>query len=309
MSKNLNSFNEIVINWHITEVCNYSCEYCFAKWGRPNELHRQPFAVENLIQELASYFFSEDCSFKKVIPFRDVRINFAGGEPFILGRRFIDIIYLAKSYGFKVSIITNGHFLYNNIDTVPNDLFDMVGISFDSQNVGVSKAIGRVDRKGQVLSKDNILALSEWVRADNNKSKFKVNTVVNQLNVEEDFSEFIKVLSPDKWKLFQVKPFNGHNLLINDEQFRAFVQRHCETGVTIFDETNDEMTESYLMIDPKGRFYQSSTESTESGHYSYSDVITEVGAERAIKQIRFSANKYLERYVPNNDIVINGLAL
>ncbi|EGR3240148.1 radical SAM protein, partial [Vibrio parahaemolyticus] len=25
--------NELVINWHMTEVCNYSCKYCFAKWG------------------------------------------------------------------------------------------------------------------------------------------------------------------------------------------------------------------------------------------------------------------------------------
>ena len=23
---------ELVVNWHITEACNYKCDYCFAKW-------------------------------------------------------------------------------------------------------------------------------------------------------------------------------------------------------------------------------------------------------------------------------------
>ena len=25
---------ELVVNWHITEACNYKCSYCFAKWNR-----------------------------------------------------------------------------------------------------------------------------------------------------------------------------------------------------------------------------------------------------------------------------------
>lgn len=24
--------DELVVNWHITEACNYNCRYCFAKW-------------------------------------------------------------------------------------------------------------------------------------------------------------------------------------------------------------------------------------------------------------------------------------
>lgn len=24
----------VVINWHVTEACNYHCGYCYAKWQR-----------------------------------------------------------------------------------------------------------------------------------------------------------------------------------------------------------------------------------------------------------------------------------
>lgn len=24
----------LVVNWHITEACNYKCFYCFAKWQK-----------------------------------------------------------------------------------------------------------------------------------------------------------------------------------------------------------------------------------------------------------------------------------
>ncbi|WHR53209.1 hypothetical protein O8413_20755 [Vibrio furnissii] len=47
---------ELVINWHLTEVCNYGCKYCFAKWGRPNELHRYRQKVATLLDNLADYF-------------------------------------------------------------------------------------------------------------------------------------------------------------------------------------------------------------------------------------------------------------
>ncbi len=27
------SKKEFVVNYHMNELCNYSCEYCYAKWG------------------------------------------------------------------------------------------------------------------------------------------------------------------------------------------------------------------------------------------------------------------------------------
>ena len=28
---------DLVINWHITEACNYQCFYCFAKWQKDDQ--------------------------------------------------------------------------------------------------------------------------------------------------------------------------------------------------------------------------------------------------------------------------------
>jgi radical S-adenosyl methionine domain-containing protein 2 len=57
-------------------------------------------------------------------------------------------------------------------------------------------------------------------------------------------------------------------------------------------EDNEDMIESYIMVEPSGRFYQNSMD----GHYSYSLPITEVGAKSAFNQINFSLNKYDRRY-------------
>lgn len=306
---NKNSTHELVINWHITEVCNYSCTYCFAKWNRPNELHRNDEDVSLLMHNLAKHFLSEQSLLKQSLQYKHVRINFAGGEPLILGSKFFDIVHLAKSLGFKTSIITNGHFLATLQGNIPKNLFDVVGISYDSQQEDICKKIGRVDRKGKFLSPIDVLLLANSIRSTQEGVLFKLNTVVNVLNQHEDFSDFINVLSPDKWKMFQVQPFSNHKLLITKPEFDAFVNRHRNLDVDIFDENNQEMTDSYLMIDPKGRFYQNSNGTHDSFGYVYSGLINEVGVAAALKQINFDQEKYLKRYVPAEPIVINTLAV
>lgn len=43
--------NPIVINWHVTEACNYHCGYCYAKWQRVDrtDLIRDAAATEALL--------------------------------------------------------------------------------------------------------------------------------------------------------------------------------------------------------------------------------------------------------------------
>lgn len=50
------------------------------------------------------------------------------------------------------------------------------------------------------------------------------------------------------------------------------------------------MTESYLMINPEGRFYQNT-----EGKYIYSSKILEVGLSQAIQEIEFNDKKFIER--------------
>ena len=291
--KNING--ELVINWHITEVCNYSCTYCFAKWNRPNELHRNDDNVLLLLQNLADYFLSNQSQLKQSLQYDNVRINFAGGEPLILGDKFFGIVEQAKLLGFKTSIITNGHYLAAMKGNIPQNLFDVVGVSYDSQNEDVCKRIGRINRKGSFLKPIDMLLLANSIRKTQTGVLLKLNTVVNSLNHKEDFSDFINTIAPDKWKMFQVQPFNNHELLIEPHEFDAFVNRHRNLKVSIFDENNEEMTDSYLMIDPKGRLYQNSNG---PNGYIYSGLINDIGVANALEQINFDQQKYLERYIP-----------
>jgi radical S-adenosyl methionine domain-containing protein 2 len=296
----INKSDELVINWHITEACNYNCTYCFAKWGKPNELHRSLEAIEKLLDNLADYFIRGSSPLKQKLGYKNVRLNIAGGEPMLLGSTFSIVLMLAKQKGFKTSFITNGHYLLNNKFDLPTNVLDMVGISFDSQSYDVRCQIGRVDRKGNSLSSDGLKLALEKLSSTQQGLKTKINTVVNKLNWQEDFSSLISEIMPYKWKALQVMPYGEDNLLISNEQFNHFVEKHSGRGLPIYAESNSAMTESYLMVDPKGRFYQNS--SGGSG-YKYSESINEVGAAKALKQISFNEAVFIARYLPIEPVV------
>ncbi|AWB57854.1 viperin family antiviral radical SAM protein [Colwellia sp. Arc7-D] len=292
---------ELVINWHITEACNYSCNYCFAKWGKPNELHRSLEAIEALLNNLADFFIKGNSPLKQKLSYENVRLNIAGGEPMMLGSTFSIVLMLAKQKGFKTSIITNGHYLLNNKFDLPNNVLDMVGISFDSQNYDVRRQIGRIDRKGNSLSSDGLKLALEKLSSTQQGLKTKINTVVNKFNWQEDFVSLISEIRPYKWKALQVMPYGEDSLLISNKQFNHFVDKHSNAGLPIFAESNIAMTESYLMIDPKGCFYQNS--SRNSG-YKYSDSINKIGAANALKQINFNEAVFKARYLPIEPVVL-----
>ncbi|WP_448246699.1 viperin family antiviral radical SAM protein [Thalassotalea agariperforans] len=297
----VNKVDELVINWHITEACNYNCSYCFAKWGKPNELHRSLESIEKILDSLASYFICGNPPIKQNLEYKNVRLNIAGGEPMILGSTFSIVLMLAKQKGFKTSIITNGHYLLNNKFDLPNNVLDMVGISFDSQSYDIRSRIGRIDRKGNSLSSDELkLALSKLEKTQKG-IKAKINTVVNQFNWQEDFSGLISEIKPYKWKVLHVMPYGDDDLLISNGQFNSFVEKHLGRDLPVYAESNSAMTESYFMIDPKGRFYQNSASG--SG-YKYSECINDVGAGKALEQINFNHAVFIARYFPVEGISI-----
>ncbi|WP_462173287.1 viperin family antiviral radical SAM protein [Pseudoalteromonas xiamenensis] len=295
INKENKNIKELVINWHITEVCNYDCKYCFAKWGRPKELHRSLEEIEKLLNNLALYFINGQSRLKSELGYETVRLNLAGGEPMMLGSTFFIILMLAKQKGFKTSIITNGHYLVNSRLDFPKNVLDMIGISFDSQDLITRKKIGRVDRKGNSLSVEDLKVALEGLIETQKGIKTKINTVINSLNYEEDFSSLIGELKPYKWKVLQVMPYGADDFLISNDKFNQFVERHSGLGLPIFAESNSTMTESYLMIDPLGRFYQNSVSAC---GYKYSDSIIQCGVESALAQIAFNPKTFLSRYCP-----------
>jgi radical S-adenosyl methionine domain-containing protein 2 len=298
-----NSNEELVINYHITEICNYSCKFCYAKWDRPNEIHTQGKDSELMLEKLASYFFNDAGNkVKAVFPYKNVRINFAGGEPLILKERFSQLIIKAKTLGFNLSLITNGHYLTQTFIDNYGSLFTMIGISFDSQFVDARKNIGRIDRKGNSFDSAALLNTVTRLRHVNPFITIKVNTVVNSLNYQESFYTLMNKLKPDKWKVFQVLPVLNNQLLVTDEEFSIFVNSHAKLEGVMVVEDNEAMTNSYLMINPQGRFYQNSQ--TQEG-YQYGDLILDVPVEQALSVCEINWEIFANRYkkdVINDDV-------
>jgi len=289
-----NYFDELVINYHVTEVCNYSCKFCYAKWDRPNEIHAQGDNAELMLEKLARYFFNDAGNkIKPVFPYKSVRINFAGGEPLILKKRFSELIIKAKELGFNLSLITNGHYLTNEFIDSYGTFFSMIGISFDSQFSEGRKNIGRIDRKGNSFDEVDLISTVERLRTVNPSISVKVNTVVNSLNYKESFVELITQLQPEKWKVFQVLPVLNSQLLVMDEQFNEFVEHHALLRDVMVVEDNDAMTNSYLMINPQGRFYQNS--STDNG-YQYGELILDTSIDNALSVCEINWEVFTSRY-------------
>lgn len=74
----MRSVPELTINWHVIEACNYSCYFCYAKYGRKSRFHADyPLVLKELgalrqkpLNLLSGTFRAES-----------IRVNFAGGEP------------------------------------------------------------------------------------------------------------------------------------------------------------------------------------------------------------------------------------
>jgi radical S-adenosyl methionine domain-containing protein 2 len=101
---------QIAYNLHITERCNYKCEFCYAKWGCKEEIWTDGSVVRKLLDELSD---KKSVSERVGAEVDSVRINFAGGEPLMpaVYQSFSDILKRAKGMGFETSIITNGSLL------------------------------------------------------------------------------------------------------------------------------------------------------------------------------------------------------
>lgn len=127
---------------------------------------------------------------------------------------------------------------------------------------------------------------------------FKINSVINAFNVEEDMSHGILQLNPVRWKVFQCLKIDGENygegslrkvekFLITDEQFRLFLERHDDVPQLV-PEFSEMMKRSYYIVDEYFRFLDNGTGKT-------SQSILDVGVEAAIQHSGFIEKKYLDR--------------
>lgn len=268
------------VNFHFIKACNMKCTYCFASFKDLIDTNvLKSYQQKEIVKKLAKCF---------------IKITFVGGEPF-LSKNLINLAQIAKVHDMITCVVTNGFFLEpSKISKLP---FDWITISIDSAIPEIHWQLGRT-HKGVPMPIERYLQISDAVH--NAGKHFKINTVVNSLNVNEDMSEFILKLGPSRWKLFQVLPIMGENdehfasLRISAEQFNSFVERHKTaldgSGISIIPENNSLMTGSYAMVDPEGRFFDNV-----NGFQKYSSSILEVGVEKAWKDIVFDRKKFEAR--------------
>lgn len=287
---------ELVINWHITEACNFSCRYCYAKWaGAGKELIHDWCRTKKMLKEVASFFAPGNLSngLQESLTWSAVRLNLAGGEPLLYPDAVVRVLYKARNLGMNTSIITNGSRLTQELVAQIAPLLSMIGVSIDSDRISTNRGIGRVNSRGVGLGNQDLATLLDSARALNPTLCIKMNTVVNALNSDEDMSRAIDVIKPNRWKVLRMLPVITSDLAVTSKAFDTFVARHGQYKSIACVEDNGGMSESYLMIDPLGRFFQNGHE--QQG-YGYSEPIDIYGSSQAFRGWRFAAKSFASRY-------------
>ena len=293
--------NQLVINWHLTSACNYRCRYCYSAWNQPNgikEIIADSGKTETLLNELAGFFSSSNDTnpLRGRLKWETVRLSLAGGEPMLYPEAVLHILDTSRRHGLDLSLITNGSRLNHPKTPLILHYLSMIGISLDSSSFEKNFAIGRKDHGGSVLDISGLIKTVTQAKTKNPGLIVKMNTVVNQINKNENFSILINSLKPDKWKVLRMLPVLTDDLAVSDMEFNNFVSCHSMHKELLSAEDNHSMTESYLMVDPFGRFFQNRPGKAGNEPYVYSQSIIDVGAEKAFSQICFDAERFVSRY-------------
>jgi radical S-adenosyl methionine domain-containing protein 2 len=265
----------LAVNFHVWKPCNYKCKFCFAVFDDvPGRLTRDQ--AVRVVELLAPH-----CG----------KITFVGGEPTLcpfLG----DLIEAAHGAGLTTCVVSNGERLRPILERHAESL-DWIGLSVDSADEAVNARLGR-GAGGHVRRSIELAAL-----ARERGIRIKLNTVVTAWNHAEDASDLVRAIRPERWKVFRVLPIDGQNdgrvepLLITDAQFRAYVDRHAHLaaeGLGPVAEDNEDMTGSYVMIDPMGRFFDNT-----DGRFVYGPPILERGVEEAFAAVRWERQRLIDR--------------
>lgn len=291
---------ELVINWHVTEACNYRCRYCYSSWQRQSgqlDVVRDEAASTNLLQALWSFFRPDNLAnpLSQALGWSQVRLSIAGGEALLYPRQVLSIARQARQLGMRVSLITNGSCLPEGdaLAELAQEL-SILGLSLDSFSSERNLAMGRADGRDCVLTLQAVAQRLAQARAANADLLIKINTVVNAANVDEDLLPALAVLRPDRWKVLRMLPVVSSELAVSDADFTGFVRRHEPMGARMSVEDNSDMLGSYVMVDPQGRFFQNGT--GQAGRYFYSPPITADNIHEAFASIPFSVQRFAARY-------------
>uniref|UniRef100_A0A673KX33 S-adenosylmethionine-dependent nucleotide dehydratase RSAD2 n=1 Tax=Sinocyclocheilus rhinocerous TaxID=307959 RepID=A0A673KX33_9TELE len=267
------------VNYHFTRQCNYKCGFCF---------HTAKTSFVLPIEEAKRGLrLLKEAGMEKV--------NFSGGEPFLHERgNFLGelVRYCKQELQLpSVSIVSNGSLIRETWFQKYGDYLDILAVSCDSFNEDTNKVIGRGQGRKSHLGK--LHQVRDWCR--DYKVAFKINSVINTYNVDEDMTEQITALNPVRWKVFQCLIIEGENagenslreaekFIISDQQFQDFLDRH-QSVKCLVPESNQKVILRHRM-----RFLD-----CREGRKDPSKSILDVGVEEAIKFSGFDEKMFLIR--------------
>lgn len=271
-----------VINLHLTEKCNFRCEYCFAKFNNDSEFNLDEWKL--VVDKISTYFNKYNLK---------GRINLAGGEPMLLS--WLDeLIDYILSKNIEVSIITNASFLTKKrIDNFANKV-SMIGVSIDSINEETNKRIGRCTKSGKTINYNELVDILNFAKKF---VRLKVNTVVSKLNLNEDISPLYNDVSFDRIKLLQVRINKGGNEYadihsITKKEFDNYCNKiKGKVSKEIVCESSDEIENSYTFIDPHGFLI-----SNDNSIHAKVGKVLDNDLELLMKKSKVDVDKFLIRY-------------
>ena len=272
------------VNLHLTNACNMHCRYCFSHYEKDFPEYAISLQKNEQFKIINELFVS---GFRK--------ISFAGGEP-TLCTHLSELIKYAKNIGFATMLVTNGSGINPAFLQSSYGYLDWICLSIDSISTDTNKRIGRHLTSGIITNKDFYTQIINTIK--HFPFRLKINTVVSQYNLKEDFNDFLAWSKPERWKVFQVLPIEGQNITtfsnyqIYNKEMDEFLLKHSglKTLFNVVPERNNDMKGSYVMINPSGRFYCNS-----NGNHAYSELILKVGVRIAIGQMPYDFNKFINR--------------
>jgi radical S-adenosyl methionine domain-containing protein 2 len=274
------------LNFHVWQPCNMRCQYCFAGFQS---------AVPRLREDKALLSERALAVLREAAHAGIDKVTFVGGEP-LLCPWLTDLLMMATRLGMVTMVVSNGSRMDGAWMARNAPWLKWAAVSIDSLCPQANERIGRVARGAPAPGAEQYAEVLHGLSAHGIRTK--VNTVVSSLNWTEDFRDFFAKVKPERWKILQALHIQGENdsafpeFAVSDEQFLAFVSRHqtLSAELMLAAEDNDSMTESYLMVDPLGRFF-----SNAGGFYRYSAPIWEVGWNAALSEVSVSADKFSAR--------------
>ncbi|KAK3603595.1 hypothetical protein CHS0354_017312 [Potamilus streckersoni] len=274
----------ISVNYHFTRQCNYKCGFCF---------HTSK----------TSFVFPLDDAKRGLRMLKEAgmqKINFSGGEPFIVnkGEHLGEMVRFCKEELQlpSVSIVSNGSLIKETWFAKYGQYLDILAVSCDSFNPETNALIGR--QQGRRNHLDSLMRVRKWCQVY--QVAFKLNTVINTYNKDEDMVEEVNKLSPCRWKVFQCLLIDGENagedairnaesFLLTDEEFQAFLDRHKHVKCLV-PESNKTMKDSYLILDEYMRFLDCT-----KGAKEPSRSVLDVGVTEALKFSGFDEKMFFKR--------------